>query len=115
MWHISCVKGYFYEEHSLNEPAVVDFSEITPPEDFIDSIRMESSFDLAPTSPISPVSSSFSIIQFSLDPPESTFAEPETFMLGSLWLDQTIDDIHIERLEGHFEVEELTLGHPMSF
>lgn len=50
-----------------------------------------------------------------LEPTESTFAEFETFVLDNLCLDQTLDDGDIERLEHHFEVKDLTLGHPMSF
>lgn len=37
-------------------------------------------------------------------------------MLGSPYLDQTLDDSDIKRLEDYFEVKDLTLHrHPMSF
>ena len=36
-------------------------------------------------------------------------------MLGGPYLFQTLEDIDIDRLEDHFEVKDLTLGHPLSF
>jgi len=36
-------------------------------------------------------------------------------VLGSSCLDQTLDNSDIGRLKDHFEVKDLTLGHPMSF
>ena len=61
-----------------------------------------------------PLSSSFPILPSSLDPPESNFIESETFVLDSSYLDQTLDDIDVERLKDHFEVKDLTLSHLMS-
>ena len=36
-------------------------------------------------------------------------------MLGSLCLDQILDDSDLDRLDDHFKVKDLTLGRPMSF
>ena len=41
--------------------------------------------------------------------------ESETFVLRNPYLDQTLDDSDIERLEDHFEVNDLIVSHPMSF
>jgi len=88
----------------------VDFSEITPPEELLDPIHVESFLDLAPIPPITPLSSSLPIFVSSLNPPESTFIESETFVLRSPCLDQILDDNDIERLEDDFEVKDLILG-----
>lgn len=47
----------FSEEHSLNKPYVVDFSEVTPPDEPSDLVFDECTPDLAPIPPISPLSS----------------------------------------------------------
>ena len=51
----------------------------------------------------------------SLDPPESTFVESETFVLDTSCLDQTRDDKDTDRLKDYFEMQDLTLGHHLSF
>lgn len=51
----------------------------------------------------------------SLDPPKSSIAEFETFVLDSPYLDQILDDSNLDRLEDHLEVKDMTLGLPMSF
>ena len=43
----------FSEDHSLEEPYLVELSEVTPPMKVVDSTHAESSLDLAPTPPIS--------------------------------------------------------------
>ena len=73
----------FTEDHSLNKPFDGDFIEVKPPEELIDLMSVESSLDLAPTPPISPLSPSLSILHPSVDLPESTFVESETFVLDS--------------------------------
>ena len=54
------------------------------------------------------------IIDLLLDPPESTFVEFETFVLDTPCLDQILDDNETDRLKDHFEMQDLTLGHPLS-
>ena len=88
-------KGTFYEERSLDEPSVVDFSDFTPHMELNDSIYVESFPNLAPIPPISPLSSSVPILRPSLYLPKSTFVESETFVSGNLCLDQTFDDSDI--------------------
>ena len=39
---------------SFDESSILEFSEVTPPQELTDLIHMESSFDLAPTPSISP-------------------------------------------------------------
>lgn len=57
----------FSEEHSLHQPFVMDFSEVTPPDELSDPISDESFPDLAPNSPISSLSSLFPIFPPSID------------------------------------------------
>lgn len=102
----------FIEEHSLQEPYVVEFNEVTPPEELIDPISIEFSPNLAPTPPIPSLLSSLPTLPYSLDHLEAIFIECESFVLSSLCLDQDLDDIDIEILKDHFEVKDLTLGYP---
>jgi len=76
---------------------------------------MKSTLDLAPTPPISSLLSSLPIFLPSLGRLKSTFVDFKTFVIYSPCLDQTLDTVDIERLEDHFEVKDLILGHPMSF
>ena len=76
---------------------------------------MQSSPSLAPAPPISSLFSSLPILLPSLDPPGSIFVESETYVPDSLWLDQTLGDSDVDKLEDHFEMQDLTLGHPMGF
>lgn len=62
----------FFEDHFVDEPFIVDSSEVTPHMELSNPIHTESSLDLAPTAPISPISSCFSILHSSSDPPKST-------------------------------------------
>lgn len=62
----------FSEDHFVDEPFIVDSSEVTPHMELSNRIHMESSVDLAPTPPISRLSSCFSILHSSSDPPKST-------------------------------------------
>jgi len=39
----------------------------------------------------------------------------ETVATRSHFLDQTLDDVNMERLEDHIKVTNSTLGHPMGF
>jgi len=103
------------EEHSLDEPSNVDFSEVTPPDELNDPFSDESHPDLGPAPPMTPLSSPLPLFLPSLDPPESTFVESATSVLGDSCLDQTLEDIDIDRLEDHFEVKDFTLGPPLSF
>ena len=73
----------------------MDFSEITPPEELLDPIHVESFLDLAPIPPITPLSSSLPIFVSSLNPPESTFIESETIVLVSPCLDQTFYNVDL--------------------
>ena len=91
----------------------MEFNDVALFKELIDPISIESSLALAPTCPISPLCSSLPILSPSLDPPKSTFVEFETFMLANL--DHTVDDIGIERLDEHFDVKGLGLGHPTGF
>ena len=93
----------------------MEFNDVALFKELIDPISLESSLDLAPTPPISPLSSSLPILSPSLDPPESIFVEFKTFMLANPCLDHTVDDIGIERLDEHFDVKGLGLGHPTGF
>ena len=104
----------FSEEHSLEEPSIAEFSEVSPHIELHDPISDESSLELAPTLVLSSLASPLPILHPSLDSPESTLVGSETFMLGSSCLDQTLDDSDIKRLEDYFEVKDLTLGSPMS-
>jgi len=104
----------FSEEHSLDEP-YVEFSEVSPHIELNNLISDQSFPDIAPPSPFSPLPSPLPIFLPSLDPLASTFADSETFVFGNPCFDQTLDDIDIDRLEDHFEVKDLTLGHPLSF
>ena len=47
----------FSYEYSLDKLSIVDFSEVTPHDELIDPISNESTLDLFPTPPISPLSS----------------------------------------------------------
>lgn len=76
-------EGTFSDEHSLDEPSVRNFSEVTPLDELSDPFFDESSLDLAPTPPISSLSSPVPILLPSLDLSEPTFVESETFVLGS--------------------------------
>jgi len=95
----------------------VDFSEISPHIELIDPISDESSLNLAPILPISHLSSPLLLFLPSLGPLDCAFIESETSVHDIPYLVQTLklDDIDIERLKDHFEVKNLTLGHPMSF
>ena len=73
----------FIETHSLDEPSIVESSEITPHMQLIDPVSDEYSLDFAPTPPISPLLSSLPILSPSFDPFESNFIESVTFMLGN--------------------------------
>jgi len=68
-----------------------------------------------PLLPFHPFLQPCPIFLTSLDPPEFTFVESETFALGHSWLDQTLDDSDVEKLKDHFKVKNLILAHPMSF
>ena len=81
----------------------------------IDPFSDKSSPDLGPDPPVLSLSSPFPILPSSLDPLESRFIESETSVLGTACLDQALDDNALDRLEDHFEVQHLTLGHPVSF
>ena len=105
----------FSEEHSFDEPSDMEFSEVTPHIKLNDSIFVESTLDLAPTPSISSLSSPLPFFLPSLDPPESNFVEFETLVLGNRCLDHTLNDNDIKRLKGHFEVNNLALGHPTGF
>ena len=94
----------FSEEHSLDEPTYVEFSEVSPHIELVDPFSNESSSVLGPAPPISSLFSPLPIFLRSLDPPESTFIESETSVLGSPCLNQN-----------HFEEKDLTLGRPLSF
>jgi len=59
-------------------------------------------------------SSPFPSLLSSLDPPEFTFVEPETFVLDTPCLDQTLDDDGVDRLKDHFEIQDLILGRHLS-
>ena len=72
----------FSDEHSLEESYVMELSEVTSPMELIDPIQVESSLNLALSPPIS-LPSSLLIFYLSSDPPNSTFVEYESFMLGS--------------------------------
>ena len=48
-----------------------------------------------------------------LDPSNSNFVHPKTFVTGSKCVDQTLYDIDIVRVEDHIKVKALALGHPM--
>ena len=108
-------KDTFTKKHSIDVPSVTEFSDVTLRMELSDPIHMESFPSLGPTPPISSLFSLLPILLPSLDPLESTFVEFEIFVLGSPYLDQTLDDSDIERFEDHFEVKDLTLGHLMSF
>jgi len=54
VWHILKSEDTFSDEHSLDEPSDVDFSEVTRLDELIDPIFDESLLNLAPTPPISP-------------------------------------------------------------
>ena len=73
-----------FEERYLDEPSNVDFSEVTPSDELIDPIFVESTLNLAPIPPISSLSSSLPILLPSLDPPGSIFVESETYVPDSL-------------------------------
>ena len=63
----------FLDDHFVDEPSIVDSSEVTPHMELSNPIDKESSLDLAPTPPVSPLSSRFVILHSSSDPPKSTF------------------------------------------
>lgn len=73
----------FSDEHSLDEPCIMDFSAVTPPNELIHPIYVQTSVEFAPILPISSLSSSLPILLPSLDPSEFDFAECETSMLGN--------------------------------
>jgi len=102
-------KDTFFEEHSLDEPFDVEFSEVLPHMGLDDPISDESTLDLAPSPPIPSFSSPFPIFLPSLDPLKSTFIGPETFVLDNPCIDQILNDSGIEGLEDHFEVKDFTL------
>ena len=75
------LEDIFLEEHYLDEPSILDFSELTPPDQLIDLISDESSPDLAPIPPISPRSSPLPTFPLSLEPTVSTFVESNILRL----------------------------------
>jgi len=85
----------FSDEHSFDEPSDMEFSGISPYIELINPFCFESSPNLAPTPPISPISSPLPLFLPCLDPPKSTFVESETSILGRSCLDQTSDDTDI--------------------
>jgi len=93
----------------------VELSEVSLHIELIDPFSNESSSNLGPDPPISSLSSPYTILPSSLDFPEPVFIESETFVLDSPYLDKTLDDSDLDRLKPHFEVKDLTLGHPVNF
>lgn len=86
----------------------MEFTEVSPHIELNDPNSIESFPGLGPAPSISSLFSPLPIFLCSLDPPESTFVESETSVLGSPYLDQTLDDSDIDRLDDHFEVKDLT-------
>lgn len=87
---------------SLNEDPCAEYESFS-----VDDVQTDLILEYC-SSPISPLLSS-------LDPPESTFVESETFVLDTPCLDQTRDDKDTNRLKHYFVMQDLTLGHHLSF
>ena len=66
--------------------------------------------NLGPIPPISPYSSA--LISLLFRPSRVYFCTVWDFLSGSHCLEYTIDDIDVERLKHHIEVEDLKFGHP---